>query len=131
MRLLPPLIAAALALLAAVIYARLLRRPPILLAAAVAAGCVVIYATETPADKPPAVTLADPCDPREVPGTSGLAGAIQARVLQTLNQTACRLGVSREELALALFDSDRAADFEREHGVDPRRTVNLLSLLGG
>lgn len=125
------LIAAALALLAALIYARLFRRPAILLAAAVAVGAAVVYATEARSDRTPSVTLADPCDPREVPGASGLSGEIQARVLAQLNEAACKVGVSREELALAIFDEGRAADFEREHGVDPRSTINLLSLLGG
>lgn len=125
------LIAAALALAAALFYVNVIRRPALLLAAAVSAGCVVIYISESRSDRTPAVTLANPCSPREVPGSSGVAGAIQARVLATLNQQACKLGVSREELALAIFDEDRAADFEREHGVDPRSTINLLSLLGG
>ncbi|MDA0181435.1 hypothetical protein OJ997_14115, partial [Solirubrobacter phytolaccae] len=125
------LIAAALALLTAVFYLPLLRRPAILLAAAVAAGCAVVYATEANDESAPKVTLADPCDPRAVPGSSGLAGEIQARVLNELNEAACKVGVSREELALAVFDESRARDFEAEHGVDPRTTINLLSLLGG
>jgi MFS family permease len=125
------LIAAALALLAAVFYLPLLRRPAILLAAAIAAGVVVIYATGGRFDDETRVTLADPCDPRAVPGTSGVAGAIQARVLAQLNEAACRVGVPREELALAIFDEDRAADFRRDHGVDPRSAISLLSLLGG
>lgn len=125
------LIAAALALLAALVLVRAARRPAIALALVVAAGCAVIYAVEADSEAPPPVTLADPCNPRAVPGSSGLAGAIQERVLQELNQAACRIGASREELALAVFDQDRARDFEAEHGVDPRSTINLLSLIGG
>ena len=52
-------------------------------------------------------------------------------MLSQLNQSACRIGVTREELALAIFDADRARDFQAEHGVDPRSTIDLLSLLGG
>ena len=48
-----------------------------------------------------------------------------------LDQGACQLGTSREELALALFDPERAKQFERDHGVDPRSAGALLSLLGG
>jgi hypothetical protein len=106
------------------------RRPAVILAAAVAAGCAVIYIVEAGAERTPPVTLADPCNPRAVPGSSGLAGAIQERVLAQLNQAACRIGVTREELALAVFDQDRARDFQEEHGVDPRTTIDLLSLLG-
>jgi len=125
------LIAAALALLAALLYLRLFRRPAILLAAAVAVGAAVVYFTESRSDRTPTVTLADPCNPRAVPGSSGLSGEIQARVLAELNEAACKVGVSREELALAIFDEGRARDFEAEHGVDPRSTINLLSLIGG
>jgi MFS family permease len=125
------LIAAALAVLAALILVSAARRPALALAAAVAAGCAVIYAVEAGNRAPPPVTLADPCAPRAVPGASGLAGEIQTRVLAQLNQAACRLNVTREELALAVFDGDRARAFEAEHGVDPRTTIDLLSLLGG
>ena len=125
------LIAAALALLAALTLLTAARRPAIALAAAVAVGCAVIYVVERGEKAPPAVTLADPCNPRAVPGTSGIAGAIQERVLSQLNQSACRIGVTREELALAIFDAGRARDFQAEHGVDPRSAIDLLSLLGG
>jgi MFS family permease len=125
------LIAAALALLAALTLFTAARRPAIALAAALAAGCVTVYVVQADAEAPPPVTLADPCDPRAVPGASGLAGAIQERVLGQLNGAACRIGVTREELALAVFDRDRAQDFQDEHGVDPRTTIDLLSLIGG
>ena len=125
------LIAAALAILAALTLLTAARRPAIALAAAVAVGCAVIYVVERGEQAPPAVTLADPCNPRVVPGTSGIAGAIQDRVLSQLNRSACRIGVTREELALAIFDAGRARDFQAEHGVDPRSTIDLLSLLGG
>jgi hypothetical protein len=37
---------------------------------------------------------------------------------------------TREELALALFDADRARDFEAKYRTNPRDAVPLLSLLG-
>ncbi|MBE2319194.1 MFS transporter [Solirubrobacter sp. CPCC 204708] len=125
------LIAAALAIVAALVLIPHVRRPAMALAAALAAGCAVVYVVEGDAEAPPAVALADPCNPPAVPGASGLAGALQERVLAQLNQAACRLEVTREELALAIFDADRAQEFEAEHGVDPRGTIDLLSLLGG
>ena len=69
---------------------------------------MAVYAVEHDAEKPPPVTLADPCQPREVPSTGGLAGAIQEQALKQLDSAACKLGVPREELALAIFDADRA-----------------------
>jgi hypothetical protein len=125
------LIAAALALLAALTLSAAVRRPAIALAAALAAGCATVFIVQARTEAPPPVTLADPCRPRTVPGSDGLAGAIQDRVLSALNRSACEVGVTREELALAIFDSDRAQAFRAEHGVDPRSTINLLSLLGG
>jgi len=125
------LIAAALALLAAALLASAFRRPAIWLAAAAAAGCVAVYAVEAGEEKPPAVVLGDPCQERDLPSSGGVTGAIQERVLRLLDQQACKLGVSREELALAVFDSKRAQTFQQEHGVDPRSGLNLLDLLGG
>ena len=125
------LIAAALALIGAALLLSGWRRPAVWLAAAAAAGAVVVYAVEHDAEQPPPVTLADPCQPREVPSTGGLAGAIQEQALKQLDSAACKLNVSREELALAIFDADRAKTFQEDHGVDPRSTISLLSLLGG
>jgi MFS family permease len=125
------LIAGALALLAVVLFAGAWRRPAVWLATAVAAGCVAVYAVQAESEAPPAVALADPCRPRAVPQTGGISGAIQAQALQQLNQAACRLGSTREELALAVFDTERAREFEERYGVDPRSTIGLLRLLGG
>ena len=84
-----------------------------------------------PALAPEPVTLADPCQPRELPSTGGLEGAIQDVALVALDRAACRFGSSREELALALVDADARADYEREYGVDPRSAGGLLGGLLG
>ena len=89
------------------------------------------WAVEQDAEAPPAVVLADPCNERDIPSSGGIAGAIQQQALQQLDKAACRLKVSREELALAIFDTDRARKFQDEHGVDPRSVLSILSLLGG
>ena len=46
--------------------------------------------------------------------------------LRGLDRAACRFGSSREELVLALFDDQSRREYEREHGVDPRRLDELL-----
>jgi hypothetical protein len=125
------LISAALALLAAVLLLAAYRKPAIALATALAAATFVVYAVEHDREAPAPVVLQDPCQERDVPDTGGLSGAIQSEALRLLDQSACRLGSSREELALALFDPARAKRFEREHGVNPRTAGGLLSLLGG
>ncbi len=122
-------ICGALALLAALILVPRDRR--VLAAGAAAVVLAGGAALARPALVPEPVTLADPCRPRDLPSTGGIEGAIQDVALVALDRAACRYGSSREELALALVDSDAREDFEREYGVDPRDLGGLLgSVLG-
>ena len=125
------LIAAALAVLAAALLVSAYRKPAVLLATAVAAATFLVYVVEHREKGPAPVVLEDPCQERDLPDTGGLAGALQDEALKLLDQAACQSGSSREEFALALFDPQRAKQFEKEHGVDPRSASGLLSLLGG
>ena len=125
------LIAAALALVAAALLASAWRKTAVLVATGVALATVVVYAVERRTQAPPPVTLANPCDARPLPDTGGVAGALQIEALRVLDRAGCRFGSSREEFALALFDRERAAAYEREHGVNPQSLGGLLSLLGG
>jgi hypothetical protein len=79
---------------------------------------------------PPVVRIADPCRPRKLPHAGGLTGITQSLVLRALDVAACRLGVSREELVLALADKSEAERFRRRHGVDPKSFQALLRLIG-
>jgi hypothetical protein len=117
-------ICGALALLAALVLVPRDRR--VLAAGAAAAVLAVGAALVRPALAPEPVTLADPCQRRELPRTGGVQGAIQDVALVALDRAACRFGSSREELALALVDADARADYEREYGVDPRTAGGLL-----
>jgi hypothetical protein len=119
-------ICGALALLAALVVLPRDRR--VLAAGGAALALAGGAALARPALAPEPVTLADPCQRRELPSTGGLEGAIQDVALVALDRAACRYGSSREELALALVDSDARADYEREYGVDPR---SIGGLLGG
>lgn len=125
------LIAAALALLGGALLIRAWRRPIVLAAAALSAATVLVYAVERGNQAPPPVTIQDPCQERALPNAGGLTGAIQTEALRMLDRGACRFGTSREEFTLALVDPDRAEEYEREHGVNPRELGGLLSLLGG
>jgi Major Facilitator Superfamily len=113
-----------LALLAALVLVPRDRR--VLAAGAAAVVLAGGAALARPALAPEPVTLADPCRPRDLPSTGGIEGAIQDVALVALDRAACRYGSSREELALALVDSDAREDFEREYGVDPRDLGGLL-----
>ncbi|HEY4280015.1 MAG TPA: MFS transporter [Conexibacter sp.] len=77
---------------------------------------------------PKPVVLANPCEGGSLPGSGGITGFLQDRALQLIDAGACRLGVSREELVLALSSDSEAKKFETKHGVDPR---SVTSLLGG
>jgi hypothetical protein len=52
---------------------------------------------------------------------------VQDGALALLDEAACHLGSSREELALALVDKRQARAYENTHEVDPRSPGDLLS----
>ena len=79
-----------------------------------------------PSFAPEPVTIADPCEPRNLPDTGGFDGALQDAALRALDRAACRYGSSREELALALVDDGERRAYERKYGVDPRSIGGLL-----
>ena len=101
--------------------------------AAVAAAAVLAGGMRLalPSLEPEPVRIADPCEPRDLPSTGGIAGALQDAALVALDRAACRFGSSREELALALVDDVARQDYEREYGVDPRSAGGLLGGLLG
>ena len=127
------LIAGAAGFLAAILLLAGVRLAAVAVAAALAVGTPAVYALlyRTVPPKPPAIL--NPCNAqRTPPQTGGITGFIQAQALKLLDQAACRLGSSREELVLALADKEDAKRFQREHGVDPRSVGGLIQkLLGG
>lgn len=129
------LIGGALALLAAVALAtREAVSSPRLAVAAVGATLLVpaAYALVARTDKPPAVTIADPCDDRDLPGSGGLPGIIQDAAMVALDRVACKAGSSREELVLAMVDDEAAKRYEERYGLDPRSALDLArTALGG
>jgi MFS family permease len=80
--------------------------------------------------EPEPVAIEDPCEERELPGTGGIEGILQDVALIGLDRAACEFGSSREELAIALVDEDAAAEYEAEHGVDPRSIDLARGALG-
>ena len=101
-----------------------------LTAAVVALALPALHAVARSRLAPTPVTIADPCAPRDLPGTGGIDGFFQDAALKALDRAACRYGSSREELALALADADEARAFRAAHGVDPRSADGLLDILG-
>jgi Major Facilitator Superfamily len=120
-----------LALLAAVAAFPRERRAPVAVAAVAALVLAGGARLAQPALTPEPIRIADPCEPRSLPESGGLDGALQETALVALDRAACRFGSSREELALALFDDGARDDFEREYGVDPRSGGGLLGTILG
>ena len=61
--------------------------------------------------------VADPCRMREWRHPSGVQAALEQVALSALDGAACDLGVSREELVLALKDDDSLDAFASKHGI--------------
>jgi hypothetical protein len=134
------LVGAGFALLAALIlvpaalgYSLAGPRPVIAVGAAlVAALAVGGYTLAADRDRPPEVVIQDPCEDRDSPGSGGITGFLQDAALVALDEVACRVGSSREELVLAMVDDDAARTYERRYDVDPRSVIDLAeSVLPG
>ena len=70
--------------------------------------------------------VADPCATRDWRNPQGLAEVGEQIVLSGLDGAACELGVSREEMVLALANSDTREQFAREHGISDQRLERLV-----
>jgi hypothetical protein len=71
--------------------------------------------------------VADPCAAREWREPGGVEAVLEQIALSALDGAACELGVSREELVLALEDEESLDAFSEEHGVsraDAERAVD-------
>jgi hypothetical protein len=92
------------------------RTLPLLVALAAVAAVLIPYAALGGASYHP-TPLADPCKTRDWRNPSGLATALEQVVLSGLDGAACDLGVSREELVLALVSDASLERFAAEHGI--------------
>ena len=93
------------------------RLVPLLVAVGLVAAVVIPYLALGGGRFDP-VTVADPCETRERPDVDGLAETLEAVALAGVDGVACELGVSREELVLALRSEEALDAFARERGVD-------------
>jgi hypothetical protein len=92
------------------------RTLPLLVALAAVAAVLIPYAALGGASYHP-TPLADPCKTRDWRNPSGLATALEQVVLSGLDGAACDLGVSREELVLALVSDASLERFAAKHGI--------------
>ena len=86
---------------------------------------IVVYLALGGASYAPA-KVADPCAPRDWRNPSGLSEVGEQIVLSGLDGAACKLGVSREKMVLALANSDSRDRFAREHGISDERLEELV-----
>ena len=82
-----------------------MRAAPIAFAVALGAALVVAYVALGGTSYEPS-PVADPCAPRPAREASGTGERLELVLLAAADGTACRLGVSREELVLALRSVD-------------------------
>ena len=93
------------------------RLAPLLVSIALVAAVVIPYVALGGGSFEP-TPVADPCQARERTEAEGLGETIERIALQAVDHVACDLGVSREELVLALRSEDAFDAFTAEHGID-------------
>ena len=92
------------------------RALPLLVAVGLVAVVVVPYLALGGASYKP-TPVADPCEARDRPSANGVEEGIEQIALSAVDGVACNLGVSREELVLALRSEDAFTAFADEHGI--------------
>jgi AcrR family transcriptional regulator len=90
-----------------------------------AVALVVAYLALGGASYAPA-KVADPCAPRDWRDPSGVEEVAEQIALSGLDGAACELHVSREEMVLALANSESRERFAREHGITDQRLEELV-----
>jgi hypothetical protein len=93
------------------------RALPFLVAIGLVAAVVVPYVALGGGSFEP-TPVADPCQARERPAAEGLGETIERIALAAVDGVACDLGVSREELVLALRSEEKFDAFAAEHGIE-------------
>ena len=86
-------------------------------AAALSLLLVVVYLAAGGGSYEP-TPVADPCEPRAWTEPGDLEETAQQFFLSAVDGAACELGVSREELAVALPTEESRAEFAAEQGID-------------
>lgn len=92
------------------------RAAPLLVAVAAVAAVVVPYLALGGTSFEP-TPVADPCVKREWRDPGDLQAVLEQIVLSAFDGAACELGVSREELVLAMRDEASLEAFAEEHGL--------------
>jgi hypothetical protein len=92
------------------------RALPLVVALGLVAAVLVPYLALGGASYEPA-PVADPCDTRAWRDPGGLSQVLEQIALSALDGAACDLGVTREDLVLAVRDEESLDRFADEHGI--------------
>ena len=98
---------------------------PLVAALVVAAALVGAYVALGGASYEP-TPVADPCAPRPERPTSGSGERVELVLLAAADETACALGVSREDLVLALRSVEEVEALARREGRSRDELENAL-----
>jgi hypothetical protein len=101
------------------------RAAPLLVALAAVAAVVVPYLALGGTSFEPA-PVADPCVQREWRDPGSLQAVLEQVALSAFDGAACELGVSREELVLALRSEESLEAFAAEHGLSREDAERLV-----
>ena len=93
------------------------RVAPILVALGLVAAVVVPYLALGGGRFAP-TPVADPCESRDRPDADGLGETLERIALVAVDGVACELGVSREDLVLALRSEEALGAFSVAQGID-------------
>jgi hypothetical protein len=93
------------------------RLVPLLVAVGLVAAVVVPYLALGGGSFEP-TPVADPCEERASRDPEGLGETIELIALAAVDSVACELGVSREDLVLALRSEEAFEAFSNEHGLE-------------
>jgi hypothetical protein len=99
-----------------------------MLAALAAVGCVLVPYLALGGGSFEPTPVADPCIARDWRDPGGVQTVLEQVALSALDGAACQLGVSREELVLAVRDEAALDAFATEHGIsrsDAERAVKI------
>ena len=70
--------------------------------------------------------VADPCEGRDWRDPEGLGETIEQIALRAVDNVACELDVSREDLVLALRSEEAFDAFSEEHGIEPEEAEDAI-----
>ena len=102
------------------------RLAPLLMALGAVAAVIGTYAALGGGSYEP-TPVADPCRMRDWRDPGGLQEVLEQVALSALDGAACELGVSREELVLALEDDESLDAFAARHGISREDAEQAVS----